>query len=269
MENKLITIIVPVYNGEKYIIETLESCEKQSYKNIEILIIDDCSKDNSVKKIEEYIKNKTRFKLVKNKKNLGMIKNINKGIDIALGEWIISLGQDDILNEKHVEKMLKTIDENTSFVFCESDLIDSNGKKYYISNNKDKIIKKLERIKYNLTKNNQINSCGLMYSKEKALKVGKYPFSEKYPCYGEWLFWLKLLSIGNIKFCQDIKSLYRRHENNMTNTFEQNDIKYLLNSYFWDCREYGIKTFLKDFTIIEKISIKYYFFKKKIKEFKK
>lgn len=62
------SIIIPVYNGETFIIETLETCNKQNYKNLEIIIIDDFSTDNSCNLVKEYIKDKNKFKFFKNTK---------------------------------------------------------------------------------------------------------------------------------------------------------------------------------------------------------
>ena len=127
MEKDYVSIIISVYNGEKYIEQTLESCSNQTYNNFEVIIIDDYSTDKSIEKISKYILKKEKFQLIKNEKNYGFIKTVNKGIELAKGNRILILDQDDILDNKHLEVMLKKFTNDTSIVFCESDFIDSSG----------------------------------------------------------------------------------------------------------------------------------------------
>lgn len=161
--------------------------------------------------------------------------------------------------------MLNEFTDNTSLVFCESDFIDFEGKIFQQNNNQEKIIKKLENLKYNLSRSNFINACGLIFTKEKALKIGKYPYNEKFPNYGEWLFWLKLSSIGEIKFCNNVKSFYRRHETNMTNAFKNKDVEKILKEYYLEAMKYGKEKYYSSFTLKEKIKfyLKLYKLRKK------
>lgn len=265
MEKDYVSIIISVYNGEKYIEQTLESCSNQTYNNFEVIIIDDYSTDKSIEKISKYILKKEKFQLIKNEKNYGFIKTVNKGIELAKGNRILILDQDDILDNKHLEVMLKKFTNDTSIVFCESDFIDSSGKIFQYNNNKEKIIKKLENLKYNLSRGNFINACGLIFTKEKAIKVGKYPYDERFPNYGEWLFWLKLSSVGGIKFCDNIKSFYRRHETNMTNSFKNKEIEKILKEYYLETMKYAKKKYYYNFTLKEKIRFYLKFYKLKRK----
>ena len=87
MANKdLITIIIPVYNSSKYIRDTIESIENQTYTNYEAIFIDDCSTDNSRKIIEEYILKNPRFRLIKLSKKIGVARARNIGIRKAKGQ---------------------------------------------------------------------------------------------------------------------------------------------------------------------------------------
>ena len=98
MINDLITIYVVNKNHEKYLNECLRSIENQDYKNIELIVIDDHSYDNSVELIKnfKFIKIEKK-KLIFNKKSLGLIKNINKVIKIAHGKFLIRLDSDDFM----------------------------------------------------------------------------------------------------------------------------------------------------------------------------
>ncbi len=105
MENKgLVSVVVPVYNGEKYIKETLCNILSSDYQNIEVICIDDCSKDNSREILREIAKEDSRIKLVFNEENLTMNKNVKKGISLCSGEYICLCGQDDLYAKDKISK---------------------------------------------------------------------------------------------------------------------------------------------------------------------
>ena len=103
MLNKKISIIIPVYNAEKYLKCCLDSILNQSYKNLEIIIINDGSTDNSLKVIEEYKKNDNRIILI-SQKNQGVSKSRNNGLELATGDYIMFIDPDDWI---HVSSFLK------------------------------------------------------------------------------------------------------------------------------------------------------------------
>ncbi|MBJ6119790.1 glycosyltransferase [Pontibacter sp. BT310] len=102
----LVSVCIPVYNGEKYLKESLKSVISQSYKNIEILIVDDGSTDNSLHIITEFKEIDNRIRLIQNKQNLGLVKNWQKCIELAKGNWIKFLFQDDIMHSECLKKMM-------------------------------------------------------------------------------------------------------------------------------------------------------------------
>ena len=102
MENHMISayaisVIIPVYNTEKYIKRCLESVVNQSFKNIEIVIVDDCSPDNSHSIIESYQKNDSRIKYIKHPHNKGLLWARITGIRNATGKYILHLDADDAI----------------------------------------------------------------------------------------------------------------------------------------------------------------------------
>ena len=104
MSNSL-TVLMTVYNGMPYLCEAVESTLKQTYKDFEFLIIDDASTDNSL----DYLKSlkDERIRLIRNKNNIGQVMSLNKGIDIAAGEYIARLDQDDVNLPKRFEEQIK------------------------------------------------------------------------------------------------------------------------------------------------------------------
>lgn len=113
---KLISILICTYNAEKTIKQTLESCLNQTYKNFEILILDNNSKDKTTK-IIEWIKNK-KIKLYKSEKNLWPYKGLNFLLEYAQWDYIAIQDHDDLRYPKKLEKQLKFLEENKKYIGC-------------------------------------------------------------------------------------------------------------------------------------------------------
>lgn len=135
-----LSLIMAVYNGEKYIKKQLDSIYHQTKKIDEIFFIDDCSKDNSVKIINEYIKEKkiNNWKLVQNEKNLGYKNNFKKGLSLVSGDIIFLADQDDIWHLDKIEKLLSKIDDRVLAISSSFEFINQNDEKFTIKENKNK-----------------------------------------------------------------------------------------------------------------------------------
>lgn len=105
-----ITLLMPVYNGEKYLRVAIDSLLQQTYKNFELLIIDDGSSDNSIDIVKSYSDSRIRFD--SNGRNLGLIATLNKGFDLAQGEFIARMDCDDISLPKRLERQLQYLEQN-------------------------------------------------------------------------------------------------------------------------------------------------------------
>jgi len=120
MAQPCVSIIIPVYNGAKTINESLDSLLKQDYfekhsTSIEIIIIDDNSTDNSFSLVKDYFHDKKiKNKILLNKTNLGLAANYNRGIEISLGEYIITMHQDVVLKENALFQLVSAMDEETT-----------------------------------------------------------------------------------------------------------------------------------------------------------
>src|SRR5215213_614705 len=105
--NPLISIIVITYNSESYVIETLESAKNQTYENIELIITDDGSTDETISLCQQWLtKNRHRFvrsEMITVEKNTGIPANCNRGVRAANGEWVKIIAGDDILDEKCIQ----------------------------------------------------------------------------------------------------------------------------------------------------------------------
>lgn len=117
-EKTLFSIIVPVYNVEKYLDKCLASILRQTFKNFECIIIDDGSPDNSNAIIDKYVKLDQRFKVI-HQKNMGISAARNAGLDIAKGEYVVFVDSDDYIADDYLEKFaLKIADTDADIVIC-------------------------------------------------------------------------------------------------------------------------------------------------------
>jgi len=118
LENPKITVLMPVYNGEKHLKEAIESILNQTFKDFEFLIINDGSTDRSVEIIESY--SDPCIRLVHNEQNLGLITTLNRGFDLCKGEYIARMDADDISLSIRLEKQVKFLDSNPDISICSS-----------------------------------------------------------------------------------------------------------------------------------------------------
>lgn len=190
-KNPIISVVMPVYNGERFLNEAIESILNQSYKNFEFLIIDDCSIDNSYDIIKSY--SDQRISLIKNKNNIGQSATMNKGIELSKGKYIARLDQDDIAYENRLKIQIEFIQEtNCSIVGSWSEAIDEGGKVNGFFQHP---------IESNTILNATCISVPFLHSsvlmnKKDILLVGGY--SENFIIAMDWDLWIKILKKGLI-----------------------------------------------------------------------
>jgi glycosyltransferase involved in cell wall biosynthesis len=124
-----VTILMPVYNSEKFLREAIDSILNQSFKNFEFIIIDDGSTDSSKEIIETY--KDPRIKYFNNKENMGVARTLNRGIRLAKGEYIARMDADDISHSDRLRLQVKFLDQhpNYSLIASKVEVIDNSGKK--------------------------------------------------------------------------------------------------------------------------------------------
>lgn len=116
-----ISVIMPVYTSEKYVGEAIESILNQTYTDFELIVINDCSKDNSADVIRSYTGD-PRVVFIDNKTNKGFLWGLNYGIEISKGEYIARLDDDDTCYPERLEKQIKYMDENQDVVLLGADM---------------------------------------------------------------------------------------------------------------------------------------------------
>lgn len=203
MEENLVSVVVPVYNAEKFIKDTIQTVKNQTYKNWELILVDDCSTDNSVDIINENMEE--RIKLVKLEINSGAAICRNKGIEKAKGRYIVFLDSDDLWKEEKLEKQLEFMKENEcSFSFTSYEFANSEG----IPNGK--VVQVPSKINYKQAlKNTTIWTSTVMFDMSKLSKdVIEMPNIRKGQ---DTATWWKILKTGVEAYgLNENLSIYRR-----------------------------------------------------------
>ncbi len=130
MSSQLVSIVLPTYNGSNYIEQSINSCINQTYHNWELIIVDDCSTDNTAIIIEEYIKKDSRIKTIKHKTNLKLPTALNTGFAEAGGDYLTWTSDDNLFLPNAIKKMVSFLIEKPQFdiVYCDYSFIDDAGK---------------------------------------------------------------------------------------------------------------------------------------------
>ncbi len=118
MNIPLVTVLMPVYNAEKYVAQTIESILKQTYTDFEFLIIDDGSTDKSLEIIQSF--HDSRIRVVRNEQNIKLIATLNKGIELASGKYICRADADDVNEYNRIEKQVEFMGQNPEYAACGS-----------------------------------------------------------------------------------------------------------------------------------------------------
>ena len=123
----LVSIVLPIYNGEKYMRQSIESVINQTYKNWELIIIDDCSSDNTPQIAKEYAEKDGRIRYYRNETNLKLPRGLNIGFSLSKGNYLTWTSDDNLYLPTAIEKMVDTIKrEQVELVYASYDIIDEN-----------------------------------------------------------------------------------------------------------------------------------------------
>jgi len=227
-----VSIIVPMYNAESYISDTLDGLLNQTYKDFEVIVIDDCSKDSGAEIVENYVKTSDRIKLLKNEQNMGVAKTRNKGIQHAKHSWIAFCDADDVWVAEKLEKQIDLI-KNRGVRLCFTGIrfMTNDGQEL------DRTFKVPEKVNYKkLLKQNVITLSSAILPKEMGLKHPMHSDN----CHEDYIFWLTILK-SDIDFAYGINEplvLYRKAKNSKTH----NKLKALKMTYK-TYRKVGINPF--------------------------
>lgn len=216
-----IDVLMATYNGEKYLKEQIESVLNQTYKNIRLVISDDCSKDGTINILKQY-ENDKRIEVHYHEKNQGYIKNFEYLLKQVKNNIYMLSDQDDVWMPEKIRKTYeKLIKNDADMVFADLEVVDENLKTIYPSFNKfmlldRKINKYINSYKLNYLYN-CITGCTLM-SKSKWIKdILPIPTDSKYLIHDHWIGIIVSLN-GKIVYMPEKYIKYRQHGNNQVGT---------------------------------------------------
>lgn len=214
----LTTVIVLCYNQERFLTTCLDSVRAQTYPNLQLIIIDDCSQDKSVEVINGWItRNEFECTFIIHQENQGICKTINHAMTYVTGKYVAIIASDDLWLPNFIEKYVHILENGKTelcLVYGQTFVIDENG------NDLNKIIRYLETpyegyIYNNLIERNFIAANSVVIKKECLDNVGPYDENLSYEDYD---MWLRLAHKYQVGFCPQILSKYRLVSTSMTKT---------------------------------------------------
>ena len=223
---KTVDILLATYNGEKYIVEQIESILNQTHKEFRLLISDDGSTDNTKQIISEYEKKDKRITVFNQKENIGVVQNFEFLMTKVENEYFMFSDQDDIWKEEKIEKTLKKIEETGAMlVYSDLEVVDSDLNITFESYWKLKgIYQKIK--KYNnfesLYLNNFVTGCTIIARRELIEKSLPLPKTSKYVLHDYWIS-LIISQNGKISYVEEPLIKYRQHKNNKVGSKKKSD----------------------------------------------
>lgn len=220
-----VTAIVPIYNAEKYIIETLNSLINQFHPLDEILVVDDCSTDHSLKLVQEYSEKHSKIKIIELPYNKGVSAARNQAIMESRNDWVLMMDADDTAHPKLLQAQIKKLVDyeniNPSPVCVHPAYIQMDAKGNVLPNSEyyGKQLTYNETFGSLLVRNYIITASGLLINREAAIKIGCYnvniSLSEDYE------FLLRLSRQGTFIYLEKPYIYYRRHLSNASSNSEK------------------------------------------------
>ncbi|EAJ5942105.1 glycosyltransferase family 2 protein, partial [Campylobacter jejuni] len=266
-----ISIILPTYNVEQYIARAIESCINQTFKNIEIIVVDDCGSDKSIDIVKEYAKKDDRIKIIHNEENLKLLRARYEGVKVANSPYIMFLDPDDYLELNACEECMKILKNNEiDLLFFNAFVLENNNKIERKLNFQEKCYVKKDFLKELLkTKNLFWTVWAKVIKKELYLKaVGLISLENaKINMAEDVLLYYPLINISNTIFHLS-KNLYNYQINNFsitktltlqnikTNIQEQDNVLYLLKKMQYNYNfNLTLLKLIEYFLLIEKYSL--------------
>ena len=188
MNQPKVSVIMSVYNGERYLREAIDSILNQTFKDFEFIIVDDGSIDRTLEILKEYAEKDERIRIITNSENIGLTKSLNKAIKFAKGKYIARMDADDISLPERLEKQIEFMEKNPEVGLL--------GTAYYETNQEGEIIGRRnfsitnEKLKKVLIKYNPFFHSSVMIKKTILDKVGLY--NENIPTAQDYDLWFRI-----------------------------------------------------------------------------
>ncbi|WP_298528035.1 glycosyltransferase [uncultured Christiangramia sp.] len=214
MTSPRVSVILPVYNREHFIVQAVESVINQSFKDWELIIVDDKSDDETILRIEPFLSDK--IKLLKNKNNEGVSACLNKAIKLSKGAFIARMDSDDISVVDRLEQQVEFLSNNEKIFICGANMKGLNtGRNFYYSSSHDQILT-------NLLFGSPIASPTVMFRKE---IFNELLFNENFRLSEDYEFWSRALFKFKAYNLPKVLVFYRQHDKQLTINHNKEQIK--------------------------------------------
>ncbi len=256
-ESVLVTVVCTCFNHEKFVIESIQSVLNQNYYNIQLIVVDDFSSDNSVFVIEEFIKNHSEIIFIKNKTNLGITKSFNYAMTLAKGSYFVDLAADDVLSTSCIEIQLKTFrnsnHKNLAIVFGNAEIVSENGSHLNYYFNADKNSKRISKQKSGdlyselISLKTVICSVSALYKKSVFDSVGGY---DETLVYEDFDYWIRVSRSYDIEYIDEILIQKRMLSTSLHSNFVKNHSKIGKSTFRILKNAYYLNTYKKEHAIL-------------------
>lgn len=208
MKEKLVSIVLPVYNGERYVAEAIDSVLEQTYTNWELIIVNDCSTDSTESIVSDYQKRDARIKVHHNLCNMKLPRSLNIGFELASGDYYTWTSDDNKYKPDALEVMVNELQDakGVDMVYTDYDVIDETGD----------IVESVEQSDINCLLFWNVCGACFMYTAAIAKKVGFY--DETLFLAEDYDYWLRVSRYGKIKYLHKNIYSYRKHAESLTET---------------------------------------------------
>lgn len=204
----MVSIVLPTYNGEKYLNESIQSILDQTYENFELIIVDDCSTDSTPTILDRFQKIDERIQVYRNTKNKKLPASLNYGFSKSHGKYLTWTSDDNIFEKDAVLNMVRVLESNPNIglVFSKMEYIDENSQSF---NEFSETVDSLNEIKYK----NIVGAC-FLYTREVYKTIGEYNV-ERF-LVEDYDYWLRISRHFDIFYLNKILYKYRKHKNSLT-----------------------------------------------------
>lgn len=227
-----VSVIVPNYNHAPYLRQRIDSILAQTYQDFELILLDDCSTDNSREVLDGYRDNPHVSHIVFNEENGGTpFKQWNKGIDLAKGEWIWIAESDDWAEPKFLETLMSAVDQHPEcgLAYTWTNWVDSEGRLLWKSPSSDAVnVYDSERyIKEKLLVCNSISNVSECIFKKSLYRSDQTYRYERMRLCGDWFFYVLLAEQAPVLESEQLLSNYRQHNSNVSSDAEHRGLTFL------------------------------------------
>jgi glycosyltransferase involved in cell wall biosynthesis len=208
-----VTVLMSIYNGQDYLHESVTSILNQTFSDFEFLIVDDGSEDKTGEILEAFRQKDSRIVVIRNKKNMGLTRSLNKGLAQARGEYIARQDADDISLPNRLEKQVAVLDDHPAFVLVSSNIefIDLHGRPVKRSDRAgDPDLIAWHLIFYNHVAGHSV----VMFRRKTVTELGGY--AERYRYSQDHELWIRLARVGDIVVLPDVLLQWRAHDENIS-----------------------------------------------------